>query len=91
MFSRVHIKVDEKINMTCGKDGGVQNLEVLGVLSVRIGSEDDGKIRILVKNNDNRNLQIQVHFFTYICIYIQKNEKKTAYNLIQLVSVIISD
>ena len=57
---KVHVKVDEKINLTCGKDGGVQNLEVLGVLSVRIASEDDGRVRINLRNNDNRNLQIQV-------------------------------
>ena len=54
--------MDEKINLTCGKDGGVQNLEVLGVLYVNIGSEDDGKIKIAVQNNDARNLQLQVSF-----------------------------
>ena len=57
---RVHLKVDEKINLTCGKDGGVQNLEVLGVLSVRVTSEDDGKIKIGLRNGDARNLQLQV-------------------------------
>jgi len=52
--------VDEKVNLTCGKDGGVQNLEVLGVLFVNVASEDDGRIRIALKNNDSRNLQLQV-------------------------------
>jgi len=61
VVEKVHIKVDEKINMTCGKDGGVQNLEVLGVLSVRIASEDDGKVRIAVRNDDSRQLQIQTN------------------------------
>ena len=56
----MHIKVEEKVSLTCGKDGGVQNLEVLGVLYVRTASEDDGRIRIAVKNNDSRNLQLQV-------------------------------
>ena len=46
--------------MSCGKDGGLQNLEILGVLSIRINSEDDGKIRIAVRNNDARALQLQV-------------------------------
>ena len=55
--------MEEKINLTCGKDGGVQNLEVLGVLSVKIASEEEGKIRIAVRNGDNRNLQIQVRLF----------------------------
>lgn len=58
---RVHLKIDEKINLTCGKDGGVQNLEVLGVLSVRIGSEDDGRIKIALRNSDSRNLQLQTN------------------------------
>jgi len=48
--------------LTCGKDGGVQNLEVLGVLFVNIASEDDGRIRIALKNNDSRNLQLQVFY-----------------------------
>ncbi len=52
--------MDEKVNLTCGKDGGVQNLEVLGVLFVNVASEDDGRIRIALKNNDSRNLQLQV-------------------------------
>jgi hypothetical protein len=56
------VKIDEKINLTCGKDGGVQNLEVLGVLSARIASEDDGRIRIAIRNGDNRALQLQVLF-----------------------------
>ena len=54
------MKVEEKINLTCGKDGGVQNLEVLGVLSVRISSEEDSKVKIALRNNDTRNLQLQV-------------------------------
>lgn len=60
-MDKVHVKIDEKINLTCGKDGGVQNLEVLGVLSVRVASEDDGKIKLAIRNNDNRNLQIQTN------------------------------
>lgn len=54
------MKIDEKISLTCGKDGGVQNLEVLGVLSVNIASEDMAKIRIALRNDDNRALQLQV-------------------------------
>lgn len=57
----VSLRLDEKINLTCGKDGGVQNLEVLGVLYVNIASEDDGKIKIALRNNDNRNLQLQTN------------------------------
>lgn len=58
---RVHLKVDEKVSMTCGKDGGVQNLEVLGVLFVRVAGEEDGKIRVALRNNDTRNLLLQTN------------------------------
>jgi hypothetical protein len=58
---KVHIKIEEKISLTCGKDGGVQNLEVLGVLSVRVADEDDGKIKIALANNDTRNLMLQTN------------------------------
>jgi hypothetical protein len=64
-YQSVHVKIDEKINLTCGKDGGVQNLEVLGVLSVRIASEEDGRIRLALRNSDNRNLQLQVCYYVY--------------------------
>lgn len=60
-IERVHVRVDEKVSMTCGKDGGVQNLEVLGVLYVRIASEEDGKVRVALRNNDARNLQLQTN------------------------------
>lgn len=58
---RVHVKMDEKISLTCGKDGGVQNLEVLGVLSVRVAGEEDGRIKVALRNGDNRNLQLQTN------------------------------
>ena len=70
------VKVEEKINLTCGKDGGVQNLEVLGVLSVKIASEEEGKIRIAVRNGDNRNLQIQVRLFWEKIWNLNEQQKK---------------
>lgn len=54
--------------MTCGKDGGVQNLEVLGVLYVNIANEEEGRIRIGLKNNDSRSLQLQVFSSNYAMI-----------------------
>ena len=61
----MHVRVDEKMNLTCGKDGGVQSLEVLGVLYVNIATEEDAKIKIALTNNDSRNLQLQVKLQAY--------------------------
>lgn len=59
---KYHLKLDEKISLTCGKDGGIQNLEVLGVLTIKIISqnEDDAKLRISVLNK-NKALQLQTN------------------------------
>lgn len=57
----VALRVEEKINLTCGKDGGVQNLEVLGVLYINIATEEDSRIKVALRNNDSRNLQLQTN------------------------------
>ena len=54
------MKLEEKISLTCGKDGGLQNLEVHGILLLRVASENDGKIKVHIQNNDSRNIQLQV-------------------------------
>ena len=55
------MKLDEKITLTCGKDGGLQNLEVHGILYLRVASENDGKVKIHVQNSDQRSIQLQVN------------------------------
>lgn len=61
LMEKVHLRIDEKINLTCGKDGGVHNLEVLGILYLKVASEDDGRIKVAIQNNDTRSLQLQTH------------------------------
>lgn len=56
----VHLRVEEKILLTCGRDGGLQNMEVLGMLTLRVADEKSGRIRLIINNNDNKGLQLQV-------------------------------
>ena len=58
--SSVHVKVDEKITLTAGRDGGLQNMEVRGLVLLRIADAQFGKIRLSVENNDDRGFQMQV-------------------------------
>jgi len=44
-----------------GRDGGLQNMEVLGVVMLRIADPNFGCIRIAVDNRDDRSLQFQTH------------------------------
>uniref|UniRef100_A0A672L1A1 Coatomer subunit delta n=1 Tax=Sinocyclocheilus grahami TaxID=75366 RepID=A0A672L1A1_SINGR len=32
----VHLRVEEKISLTCGRDGGLQNMEVLGMITLKV-------------------------------------------------------
>lgn len=59
----MHLRVEEKITLTCGRDGGLQNMEVIGMITLRVSEEKNGRIRLNVSNNDKRGVQLQVMFF----------------------------
>ncbi|XP_063063507.1 archain 1b [Engraulis encrasicolus] len=57
----VHLKVEEKITMSCGRDGGLQNLEVLGIITLRVSDDQNSRIRLHIANNDKKGAQLQTH------------------------------
>ncbi|KAM7327598.1 hypothetical protein ACRRTK_013965 [Alexandromys fortis] len=48
----VHMKIEEKITLTWGRDGGLQNMELHGMIMLRISDEKFGRIRLHVENED---------------------------------------
>lgn len=56
----VHLRIEEKITLTCGRDGGLQNMEILGMITLRVSEEKNGRIRLLITNNDKQGVQLQV-------------------------------
>ena len=52
--------LEEKINLTAGRDGGLHNLEVHGLLTVKITDEKYGKVKIGIANRDTKAMQLQV-------------------------------
>lgn len=62
----VHIKVDEKITLTAGRDGGLQNMEIRGLILLRVADAQFGKIRLSLENNDDKGFQMQVSFMLKI-------------------------
>lgn len=60
LFPSVHLRVEEKISLTCGRDGGLQNMEVLGIITLKVTDEKNGRISILLNNNDKKGAQLQV-------------------------------
>lgn len=57
----VHIQASEKMSVTASRDGGLEGLEVHGMLQLRVATPDDGFIRIGVDNNDSKGAQLQTH------------------------------
>ncbi|BES89365.1 coatomer [Nesidiocoris tenuis] len=57
----VHLKQEERLVVQVGKDGGVQNLELHGLVTLMITDEKWAKIKILIENNDVRGIQLQTH------------------------------
>ena len=55
------MKQEEKLTVRCGRDGGVEALEVLGMIMLRVKSEEYGRVIVAVNNKDSRNLQLQVN------------------------------
>lgn len=54
--------MEEKITLTCGRDGGLQNMEIIGMITLRVSDEKNGRIRLYINNNDKRGVQLQVRF-----------------------------
>lgn len=40
--------MEEKLSLTCGRDGGLQNLEIHGLLTLLINEEAYGRVRVQV-------------------------------------------
>jgi len=60
-MSSVHVKFEEKISLTAGRHGGLHNMEVRGLILLRVADPALCKINIGVDNNDKRGFQMQTH------------------------------
>lgn len=56
----VHIKADEKISLTANRYGGLQNMEVRGMMMLRISDPALTGITLSTDNNNARGFQVQV-------------------------------
>ncbi|GJQ77792.1 copd [Trypoxylus dichotomus] len=57
----VHLRLEEKMVVRMGRDGGVQLFELLGLITLHIGNEKWGRIRVQLENQDMRGVQLQTH------------------------------
>ncbi|KAM7470321.1 hypothetical protein LguiA_008504 [Lonicera macranthoides] len=57
----VTLTVEEKLNVTLKRDGGVSNFDVQGTLSLQILNQDDGLIQVQVETGGNQGVLFKTH------------------------------
>mmetsp|Transcript_8225 Transcript_8225/g.14103 ORF Transcript_8225/g.14103 Transcript_8225/m.14103 type:complete len:514 (-) Transcript_8225:681-2222(-) len=57
----VTLNIDEKLNVQLNKQGGLENLEVTGTLSLVVNNEEDGYMRVAVAAGANKQFQFKTH------------------------------
>ena len=78
----VHVTLEEKILLSAGRDGGLQSMEVLGLLTLRVSEESFGRVKLFLQNTTNKAIQLQTHpnidkdLFRTKCVIGLKNPAK---------------
>ncbi|KAL8577856.1 Coatomer subunit delta [Nucella lapillus] len=57
----VHLSIEEKMVLTAGRDGGLQNMEVHGIMKLKVAEDRVGRVKVNTINNDSKGVQIQTH------------------------------
>lgn len=57
----VHLRLEDKMTLKIGREGGLQSFELFGLLTLKVIDEKYGKIRIQLENNANKGIQLQTH------------------------------
>ncbi|XP_015594789.1 coatomer subunit delta [Cephus cinctus] len=57
----IHLRQEERLNVRVSRDGGVQNFELHGLVTLHISDEKWGRIRVQLENRDSRGVQLQTH------------------------------
>lgn len=57
----VHLRQEERLLVSIGRDGGLRSFELHGLVTLRIANDNFGRIRVVLENNDTRGIQLQTH------------------------------
>ncbi|MED6133415.1 hypothetical protein PIB30_028073 [Stylosanthes scabra] len=57
----ITLTVEEKLNVTLKRDGGVSNFDVQGTLSLQILNQEDAHIQVQVQTGDNQAISFKTH------------------------------
>ncbi|XP_068654574.1 coatomer subunit delta-like [Aristolochia californica] len=57
----ITLTIEEKLNVTLKRDGGVHNFDVQGTLSLQILNNEDGLIRVQIETGSNQSVLFKTH------------------------------
>ncbi|XP_047340360.1 coatomer subunit delta-like [Impatiens glandulifera] len=57
----ITLSVEEKLNVTLKRDGGLSNFDVQGTLSLQILNQDDGHIQVQIESGGNPGIVFKTH------------------------------
>jgi coatomer subunit delta len=60
-MDEVHLRLEDKLVVRIGRDGGLQTFELTGLLTLRVTDEQFGRIKVQLDNEDQRGIQLQTH------------------------------
>jgi hypothetical protein len=87
----VHLRQEERLVLRVGRDGGLQNFELHGLVTLRISDEKLGCIRVQLENKDARGIQLQVNvcksvplffFYLYHELHAFQRQKQVVHEMI---------
>jgi len=65
------------MSLTAGRDGGLQNLEVLGMVTLKITNEKVARVKVAMSNKDNKGAQIQVGGGCLLLTFVEQISEKS--------------
>lgn len=83
----IHLRCEEKLSLVMSRDGGVQQMEVHGLLVLRISDPDVAHAHIQMRNNDAYGAQVCC--VTHICTYMRTADTNTSESRQEGVAVVV--
>ncbi|KAI7858772.1 hypothetical protein BDC45DRAFT_497602 [Circinella umbellata] len=69
----IHVNIEERVSLAANKDGGLEQMEVRGVLTLRVGDGSSGRVRLTLQAADDPAINFKTHPNVDKAVF--KNEK----------------
>ncbi|KAL1930083.1 hypothetical protein VTP01DRAFT_1237 [Rhizomucor pusillus] len=57
----IHVSIEERVSLAANKDGGLEQMEVRGVLTLRVGDASNARLRLSLQTADDPAINFKTH------------------------------